>query len=80
MFSTLHPLLEILADPDHPAFAQALEQLTNSPLPSLNQADAIALLATLDQLIEHLRLEQTTTATRLAELRTQFAAAGAYQG
>lgn len=76
--NTLAPLLEILADPNHPAFAQALAQLEQLNPQTLPQEDFPALLAQLEQTITTLTAAKTQTAEELEKLRTQTRALQSY--
>jgi len=80
MSHTLAPLLEVLGQPDNPAFAQALAQVAAFVPQGLTAAEVTALLATLDQTITALMAEQDAAAVALTRLRNQRSAASAYQG
>lgn len=74
----LPPLLDILQQPDHPAFAQALERLTTFNPVGLTGPDATALLARIEATIAKLATESSLTATQLTKLRTSGKALQSY--
>lgn len=78
--SDLPALLEVLANPDHPAFMQALAQLKDVAVADLTYPVATAWLAQLDVTLIRLQQQHTEAATLLASLRQQVAASSAYRG
>ena len=74
----LHPLLDILANPDHPGFTQALDKLTSLSTEGLNAADAMALMAKLEATLTTLEKARVLTAEQLGALRSRNKALGAY--
>jgi hypothetical protein len=73
-------LLQILHQPDNPAFAAALQQLATLNPQHLKPAEATALLAALESTIGQLQAHQSATAQELAQLRGSAAALSAYGG
>lgn len=71
-------LLQILTQPDNPAFGAALQQLATLNPQTLNAAQATALLAALEATIAQLQAHQRATAQELAQLRGSAAALSAY--
>ncbi len=79
MSTPLTALLQIIQQPNHPAFAQALAQVLAFPLPTLPAAQLPQVLAQLDTAINSLRQQQQQTAAQLQQLRQQVNAQQAYQ-
>lgn len=65
----LASLLEILADPDNPAFADAIERLTTLDASTLTPELATSLHARLQTVLADLASNSTLTAQQLANLR-----------
>lgn len=76
----LAPLLDVLGQPENPAFDHALAQLSAFSPAGLSATEAAALLAMLDRVMADLQAQRTTAATELNRLRTQLKAADAYRG
>ncbi|MCA3243867.1 MAG: hypothetical protein INF43_00990 [Alphaproteobacteria bacterium] len=80
MRSDLAPLLDVLGQPETPAFEQALVQLAAFSPTGLSTAEATALLATIDQVLATLQNQRHAAVSELNRLRSQLKAAGAYRG
>ena len=65
----LAPLLDILSNPEHPAFNQALERITSLDPATLSPESAPLLLTQITTALENLARAKTLTATQLAALR-----------
>ena len=65
----LASLLDILADPDHPSFVQAMERLTTLDTSTLTPDLATSLQARLHTIIEALTSSSSLTAQQLANMR-----------
>ncbi|RYG62263.1 MAG: hypothetical protein EON60_00350 [Alphaproteobacteria bacterium] len=65
----LASLLDILADPEHPSFIQALDRLTELDVSTLTPELATSLQARLQNTIAHLTETSTLTAQQLTNLR-----------
>ena len=74
----LSPLLDILQNPDHPAFHQALERLTTFNPQGMQGPETAALLARIDATLGKLAAESRLTATELTRLRTNGKALQSY--
>lgn len=74
----LPPLLEILRDPAHPAFAQALARVTTLDPTTLTATTAPALLAQLKTTLDALAHQKSLTAEQLATVRQRNTALQSY--
>jgi len=76
--SDLQPLLEILRDPDHPAFTAALEKLARVNPATLPAHTLPGLQASLQAVLARLSERKDAAATELEELRRRAAALQSY--
>jgi pilus assembly protein TadC len=74
----LGPLLDILRNPENPAFENAVAQLTTLNPSGLSAADAIALMAKLDATLTELAKAKAITAEQLDKLRSRSKALTSY--
>lgn len=74
----LAPLLDILANPEHPAFDQALERLTTLDPKTLTAETAPLLLAQIATALDNLTRASNLTAEQLTKLRTSNKALQSY--
>lgn len=65
----LGSLLDILDNPDHPSFAEAITRLTTLDTSTLTPELALSLQARLQTTIENLTTTSTVTAEQLTNLR-----------
>lgn len=76
--ATLAPLLEILRNPESPAFARALERLDTLDPSQLNPREAPFILAQIAETITRLTAESNLTAAQLTALRNRNRALQSY--
>jgi hypothetical protein len=74
----LTPLLDILRNPEHPAFNQAVSKLSTLNPEGLSGPDAMALLAKLESTLAELAKAKAITADQLATLRNRGKALNSY--
>ncbi|MBI1308848.1 MAG: hypothetical protein GC129_03170 [Proteobacteria bacterium] len=77
--STHAPLLEILQNPNHPAFARAVGQLASILPQSLPPEELPSLLAELEATIAILTKAKNATGEELAQLRAKSQALKSYR-
>ena len=76
--ATLVPLLEILRNPENPAFAQAVQRLTTLDPSTLAPTEAPLILAQIQTVLDNLATAKTLTSEQLAALRTSGKALQSY--
>jgi|GEM_PF-6850267 len=76
----LAALLQIIEDPAHPAFAEALQRLETLDFSHMDKAELAPLIARLDAAIASLTRQRESTTHNLEDLRLRARALRSYGG